>query len=165
MDSTSIQPPSETTPEAAPTEAVVSAPPPEGVSGAPTPGDPYAAYADLDYEAMMVETPVFGITADELRTVYGPAHTAGMRLGLEGFEDDYELGSRGDVLRGLAAYQRDYDVLRAPYDRHMASLPPGTKVTPPAPLAGEALERAIRGLATQYFPRDATLYWHRIEMP
>jgi hypothetical protein len=149
-------------PETQPAPPTATAPTQPGA-----PQDPYASYANLDYEGMLAEFPVETMNVAELKTVFGPAHSTIAQFGAPGLVDALEssgAGSDANILRGLAAVHRDYQQLLSSVkdmnSRYQAvSQQLGRSVsaisTPP-PLTGDALDREMSKFVDRYFPTTAT---------
>jgi hypothetical protein len=151
-----ISPALPNSPETRPAETTTPTP-------ASAPQDPYAGYAHLDYDAMLQEHPVDGMDVRELKTVFGPAHAAISQFGAAGLAEaleGYGAGSDGNVIRGLAAFHRDYQSLIREAGQVNATIAEqarllgerGPRIADVPPLTGRALEGKVAELLDRYLP-------------
>jgi hypothetical protein len=142
-------------PETRPAEPTTPTP-----AGAP---DPYAGYANLDYEALLQEHPIEGMDVKELGSVFPAAHRAIAEFGAPSLEAVLELTAAGDdpnLMRGLAAFHRDYQSLigearKANAEIREMSAQLGEReprIADVPPLTGQALEAKIGELISRYLP-------------
>jgi hypothetical protein len=133
----------------------------------PTPAtaaqDPYAGYTTLDYDAMLQEHPVDGMDVKELGAVFPAAHRAISQFGAPGLSEaleGYGAGSDANVIRGLAAFHRDYQSLIREARQVNAQIAEqarllgerGPRIADAPPLTGRALEAKVAELVERYLP-------------
>jgi hypothetical protein len=129
--------------------------------------DPYSAYSGIDYDELLAEFPVDGMDSKELATVYGPARETIRRFGAAGLSEaleGYGAGNDAHVLRGLAAFGRDYQSLVGEARRANAEIAEQARqlgereprIGDVAPLSGRALEAKIAELLERYLPASGS---------
>jgi hypothetical protein len=144
---------------------------PTAPAPASVPTDPYAAYANLDYEELLQEFPIEGMDVKELSSVYGPARESMARFGTPGFADALEVSGAGNdagILRGLAAISQDFQGLlksaremNSSYKGLSQQLGQRVQEINPPPLTGEALQRETIKFLEYYFPASSAQAYAR----
>ena len=140
MDESSSAP---ATPAPLPEPSVEISVPGEPLSQAPV--SPAASiYDQVDYQQLIHEHQIIGMSPQELRDVFPDAHRLTQQFLGADFPEADAVGNDPHVLRSLATLGADLRIAAQAEAEYLAALPPGTKVQV-APLAGPQLDAYIAG--------------------
>src|SRR5262245_16509496 len=133
----------------APAEGRVVLPPEAGATSGPSdPGGP-ESYTSQDYQMLLEEHAIQGMSAGELAGVFPDASYVIHTYGGNAFQEHEALGNDPMILRALGKLGRDMWTYESSYAKLKAEMPAGARVDTP-PLTEAQLEREIQNILTYY---------------